>query len=111
MRRKAGPHSLDWLWLAVAAASVALCAALPAFYVIAPIWMPESEHAAGKLAGICVEFGRNAAGRQQVGLWWEASDATMAKPGSPPVRTLHMFCGIYPWTTALPMRGTFLHTY
>ena len=110
MNGKAGPLSLDRLWLVMAALAMATCAALPVVLATAPAWLDESDRAAGSLAAICVEAGRNVAGRYQVGLWWEAVHTTAAIPGVPPVRSLRVLCGTVPWSAALPTRATFIHT-
>src|SRR5262245_15083248 len=110
MIHRASLGSFDWLWLAAASVLlVGLCAALPARSWLSGSCIDRSAHVPGALAGICVEVGRNAAGRLQAGLWWEAFEASMAIPRVPTAPDLHVFCGIYPWSTALPLRGTFIH--
>jgi len=114
MATQAGRLRRHWFWLGIALLSLALCASsssmlLAAAHVQRPAFA--SRHP-GSIAGICVEWGANWAGRPQFGVWWEASSAREAiRPNVPPASSLHIYCGLIPWSPALPTRGVFIYTH
>ena len=99
-----------WFWLGVVLLPLALCLGVSALFVAAQDRLADADLPTGVLAGVCVEWGTNWAGRTQVGVWWESHHLGVEKPGVPPVRSLHIHCGIVPWSPALPTRGTFIYT-
>jgi len=100
----------DFIWLS-AALMMALCLSCAILLTAVQQWLPELALPAGTLAAVCVEWGHNWAGQTQIGLWWESSHLSLAKPRTLPGGTLKIVCGIVPWVRVLPTRDAYIHTW
>jgi hypothetical protein len=100
----------DFIWLG-ATLLVVSCLSLTILLTAVQQWLPDLALPAGTLAAVCVEWGRNWAGQTQIGLWWESSHLSAARPRTLPGNTLKVVCGYVPWARAFPTRGIFIHTW
>ena len=113
MVTQAGRLRRHWFWLGTALLPLALCVSCSMLFVTAQGLPIDSDSPPlGFIAGICVEWGANWAGRPQFGIWWEASSARDSiRPNVPPASSLHIYCGAIPWSPAFPTRGVFIYTH
>ena len=100
-----------WLVWGAALLPLVLCLGYAALSGATQDLLSDVEQSAIKLAGICVEWGTNWAGRPQVGLWWVSSHVNVVRPRLPPTSSLHVHCGAIPWSPHLPTRRTFIYTW
>ena len=100
----------DFIWLS-AALLMALCLSCSILMIAVQEWLPGLPLPAGTLAAVCIEWGSNWAGQTQVGLWWESSHLSVAKPRTLPGGPLKILCGIVPWARAFPTRGIYIRTW
>ena len=105
------PSRLRFLWAATLLLPWLLCASFVALIAVTQVRATDPNVPSGSIAGACVEWGTNYAGRIQVGVWWEATELTFAKPTVPPVGSLTIQCGYLPWLPFLPLRGAYIYTH